>query len=35
VYGDEMVDAATLRVEWKKVAIARQAGLLDAEDRLR
>lgn len=29
VYGDEMVDAATLRVEWKKIAVARRAGLLD------
>jgi citrate lyase subunit beta/citryl-CoA lyase len=28
VVGDEMVDAATLRVEWKKLAIARRAGLL-------
>jgi citrate lyase subunit beta/citryl-CoA lyase len=28
VYKDEMVDAATLRVEWKKVAIAKKAGLL-------
>jgi citrate lyase subunit beta/citryl-CoA lyase len=27
VIGDEMVDAATLRVEWKKLAIARKAGL--------
>jgi citrate lyase subunit beta/citryl-CoA lyase len=27
VYKDEMVDAATLRVEWKKVAIAQKAGL--------
>jgi len=34
VYGDEMVDAATLRVEWKKLAIARRAGLLDVHDRL-
>lgn len=31
VYHDEMVDAATLRVEWKKLAIARKAGLLPAE----
>ncbi len=28
VYQDEMVDAATLRVEWKKLCIARKAGLL-------
>ena len=28
VYKDEMVDAATLRVEWKKVAVAQKAGLL-------
>ena len=28
VYKDEMVDAATLRVEWKKVAIAKKAGIL-------
>jgi citrate lyase subunit beta/citryl-CoA lyase len=28
VYKDEMVDAATLRVEWKKVAVAKKAGLL-------
>jgi citrate lyase subunit beta / citryl-CoA lyase len=28
VYGDEMVDAATLRVEWKKLRIAEKAGLL-------
>jgi citrate lyase subunit beta/citryl-CoA lyase len=28
VFGDEMVDAATLRVEWKKIAVARKAGLL-------
>ena len=27
VYKDEMVDAATLRVEWKKLAVARKAGL--------
>jgi citrate lyase subunit beta/citryl-CoA lyase len=26
VFGDEMVDAATLRVEWKKLAVARRAG---------
>lgn len=34
VLGDEMVDAASLRVEWKKVAVARKAGLLDATGRL-
>jgi citrate lyase subunit beta/citryl-CoA lyase len=28
VVGDEMVDAASLRVEWKRLAIARKAGLL-------
>jgi citrate lyase subunit beta/citryl-CoA lyase len=27
VIDDEMVDAATLRLEWKKLAIARKAGL--------
>jgi citrate lyase subunit beta/citryl-CoA lyase len=27
-YGDEMIDAASLRVEWKKICIARKAGLL-------
>ena len=32
VYGDEMVDAATLRIEWKKICVARKAGLLDADD---
>jgi citrate lyase subunit beta / citryl-CoA lyase len=31
VYQDEMVDAATLRVEWKKIAVARKAGLIDPE----
>ncbi|MCI0572514.1 MAG: CoA ester lyase [Myxococcaceae bacterium] len=34
VFGDEMVDAASLRVEWRKLAVARRAGLLDAQDRL-
>ncbi|MBI5542415.1 MAG: CoA ester lyase [Deltaproteobacteria bacterium] len=34
VFGDEMVDAATLRVEWKKICIARKAGLLDAHDEI-
>jgi citrate lyase subunit beta/citryl-CoA lyase len=28
VLDDEMIDAASLRVEWKKVAIARRAGLI-------
>jgi citrate lyase subunit beta / citryl-CoA lyase len=28
VVGDEMVDAASLRIEWKKLAIARKAGLI-------
>jgi len=30
VFGDEMVDAATLRVEWKKLLVAKKAGLIDA-----
>jgi citrate lyase subunit beta/citryl-CoA lyase len=34
VFGDEMVDAATLRVEWKKLAVARKAGLVDEHDRI-
>jgi citrate lyase subunit beta/citryl-CoA lyase len=34
VFGDEMVDAATLRVEWKKIAVAKKAGLIDAQNRL-
>ncbi|MHB1846792.1 MAG: HpcH/HpaI aldolase/citrate lyase family protein, partial [Deltaproteobacteria bacterium] len=34
VFGDEMVDAATLRVEWKKIAVARQAGLLGEGDQI-
>jgi citrate lyase subunit beta/citryl-CoA lyase len=34
VFGDEMVDAASLRVEWKKLAIARKAGVLDATGRV-
>jgi citrate lyase subunit beta/citryl-CoA lyase len=29
VFGEEMVDAATIRVEWKKICIARKAGLLN------
>ena len=28
VYKDEMVDAATLRVEWKKLLVAKKAGIL-------
>ena len=28
IVGDEMVDAASLRVEWRKLAIARKAGLV-------
>jgi citrate lyase subunit beta/citryl-CoA lyase len=28
VVDDQMIDAASLRVEWKRVAIARRAGLL-------
>jgi citrate lyase subunit beta/citryl-CoA lyase len=35
VFGEEMVDAASLRVEWRKLAVARRAGLLDENDRLR
>ena len=31
VFGDEMVDAATLRVEWKKLAVARRAGRIRGE----
>ncbi len=34
VYKDEMVDAATLRVEWKKIAVAKKAGLVDDQNRL-
>ncbi len=34
VVGDEMVDAATLRVEWKKLAVARKAGLIDEKGEL-
>ncbi|GAC1345562.1 MAG: CoA ester lyase [Myxococcales bacterium] len=34
VFADEMVDAATLRVEWKKIAVARQAGLIGADGKL-
>ena len=32
VFGEEMVDAATLRIEWKKICVARKAGLLDEHD---
>jgi citrate lyase subunit beta/citryl-CoA lyase len=32
--GDEMIDAASLRVEWNKIEIGRRAGLLDSSDRL-
>ena len=32
--GDEMIDAASLRVEWKKIELGRRAGLLDSADRL-
>jgi citrate lyase subunit beta / citryl-CoA lyase len=28
IYEDEMIDAASLRAEWKKIAVARKAGLL-------
>jgi len=31
---DEMIDAASLRVEWKKIEMGRRAGLLDANDRI-
>jgi citrate lyase subunit beta / citryl-CoA lyase len=34
VFEDQMVDAASLRVEWKKIAMARKAGLIDAENQL-
>lgn len=34
VYEDEMVDAASLRVEWKKIAVAKKAGLITADNRL-
>jgi citrate lyase subunit beta/citryl-CoA lyase len=29
--GDEMIDAASLRIEWKRIAVARKAGLLPDE----
>jgi citrate lyase subunit beta/citryl-CoA lyase len=35
VVQDEMVDAASLRVEWKRLAVARKAGLLDEQFRRR
>lgn len=34
VFGDEMVDAATLRVEWKKLAVAKKAGLINDHNEL-
>jgi len=34
VYQDEMVDAATLRVEWKKIAVAKKAGLINDRNEL-
>jgi citrate lyase subunit beta/citryl-CoA lyase len=34
VFQDEMIDAASLRVEWKKLAVAQKAGLVDAEFKL-
>jgi len=34
VFGDEMVDAATLRVEWKKIVVAKKAGLIDEKNQL-
>lgn len=34
VFGDEMVDAATLRVEWKKIAVAKKAGLINDRNEL-
>jgi len=34
VYQDEMVDAATLRVEWKKIAVAKKAGLVNERNEL-
>jgi citrate lyase subunit beta / citryl-CoA lyase len=34
VFNDEMVDAASLRVEWKKLAVAIKAGLMDAQGHL-
>ncbi|MFN0062517.1 MAG: HpcH/HpaI aldolase/citrate lyase family protein [Myxococcaceae bacterium] len=32
VVGDEMVDAASLRLAWRQVVVGRKAGLLDAND---
>ena len=34
VFGDEMVDAASLRQEWRKIAVAQKSGLIDEEFRL-
>jgi citrate lyase subunit beta/citryl-CoA lyase len=34
VYGDEMVDAASLRVEWKKIVVAKKAGLINGQNQL-
>ncbi|HLL85484.1 MAG TPA: CoA ester lyase [Longimicrobium sp.] len=34
VFGDEMVDAATLRVEWKKIVVAKKAGLINDQHQL-
>jgi citrate lyase subunit beta/citryl-CoA lyase len=34
-FEDEMVDAASLRPEWRKLSIGRRVGLIDAEGRLR
>lgn len=34
VFEDEMVDAASLRVEWKKIAVAKKAGLIDSANRV-
>lgn len=34
VFGDEMVDAATLRVEWKKIVVAKKAGLVNEQNQL-
>ncbi|MFN7130531.1 MAG: HpcH/HpaI aldolase/citrate lyase family protein [Myxococcales bacterium] len=35
VFEDQMVDAASLRVEWKKLSVARKAGLVDENFELR
>lgn len=34
VFGEEMVDAATLRVEWKKIVVGKKAGLVNARNEL-